>query len=80
MLIAQPAPILTPHSTVAQGAFERVTETIFASIRSGMTNEYEARLRARVIARSNLKAQLYGEHPELRPTDAPPPSPSSDEE
>ncbi len=57
--------------TEARAAFERVTESIFASIKSSLANEYEARLRARVIARGNLKTQFYREHPELRPTDAP---------
>ncbi|HUY33162.1 MAG TPA: hypothetical protein VMV69_10300 [Pirellulales bacterium] len=61
------APLDRYLETEARDAFARVTDRIFADLRAAGTHETEARYKARYIARQNLKAQFYREHPECRP-------------
>ncbi|MBL8830388.1 MAG: hypothetical protein JNM18_25655, partial [Planctomycetaceae bacterium] len=53
----------------AREAFAQVSERIFSDLSTGGMDPTEARHRARYIARQNLKAQFYREHPECRPAE-----------
>ena len=60
--------------TEARDALERVTESIFTDLTRSGADEWEARYRARYIARQNLRAQFHREHPECRREDVAPPT------
>ena len=51
------------------GGVSRVTDRIFGELSQANMDEAEARYCARYIARQNLKAQFYREHPECRPAE-----------
>lgn len=57
----------------AREAFAKVTDRIFAELTNSGMDQTEAKHRARYIARMNLKAQFYREHPECRPAEPTPP-------
>jgi hypothetical protein len=55
--------------TEAHEAFSRLTERIFGDLVAAGKAESEARAQAERIARLNLQAQFYREHPECRPAE-----------
>lgn len=55
--------------TEAREAFDNVTDRIFAQLSGEGMDQTEARHRARYIARANMQAQFYREHPECRPSE-----------
>ena len=55
--------------TEAREAFSRLTQRIFGDLLAAGKAESEAREQAERIARLNLQAQFYREHPECRPAE-----------